>query len=95
MHQRIAGVVDAFGTQQVEERKVGCGSSGGFSVGEKGSPFANSVANFGVQGGAGEHKWFVCSECGWHADGPIGDNSCGGCGFSKADYAEKYGIICD
>lgn len=39
--------------------------------------------------------WFSCSECGWKADGPIGDTPCGGCGFSKEDYVKKYGVVCD
>jgi rubrerythrin len=39
---------------------------------------------------------FRCSECTFKAekDVSVGD-TCPGCGFTKADYAKKYGVVCD
>lgn len=46
----------------------------------------------------GENEWFTCPECGYKADGPVG-NTCpkdkGGCGLTKEAYAEETGIACE
>ncbi len=42
----------------------------------------------------GEQEWFHCPECGFQADGPIG-NTCPGCKLTKDEYAKKSGISCD
>lgn len=45
----------------------------------------------------GEPKWFVCPNCGYEADGPVG-NSCpkdkGGCGITKDKFAKNGGKVC-
>lgn len=45
----------------------------------------------------GEPKWFVCPNCGYEADGPIG-NMCpkekGGCGITKEEFAKNGGKAC-
>jgi hypothetical protein len=66
--------------------RPGCAGGGGSNT---------YVTSMGVSRKAESgQEWFSCSECGWKADGPIGESACGGCGFTKAQYEEKYGIAC-
>jgi ribosomal protein L37E len=92
----VARMAQQHGHEQAEEKSVGCGKSGSVSI-KNGQEFMkNSVSQFDKKGKKEEeHEFFECSECGWQASGAIGDNNCGGCGFSKADYAKKYGVVCD
>lgn len=72
--RRISGMVNRFGREQVEEKAVGCGSSGSISFGEAmGLPdlsTANSAAQFGAKGSNiesednGPWKFGTCRSCG-------------------------------
>lgn len=96
MRRQITGFVRLYGRAEVEERPVGCGSSGGVSIKDKGtaSILSNSVAQFGVSSSGGTREHFNCPECHYKASGPIG-NTCPGCGLTKEAYAEKTGVSCD
>lgn len=91
---------------EVEDLQKRPGCSGGGKRNSGGSRYSinRKYVSLGGGGGGGQPKalekkeekqeWFSCSECGWEASGPIGDSACGGCGFTKEQYAEKYGVIC-
>jgi hypothetical protein len=106
MRSQIASMVRQFGRKEVEEKKVGCGSSGGITFGKDtlslisdasstARILQNSVAQFGIgNGGSDTQEWFTCPKCRYKADGPVG-NQCPGCGLTKEQYVEETGVSCD
>jgi hypothetical protein len=74
---------------------AGCPSNKGYDLSNKRIVSGiNSVSSFAMPGVKKENQWFSCSECGWEANGPIGDKPCHKCGFTKEEYVKKYGVEC-
>lgn len=84
------GRIGTFGdTLAKTAERPGCAGGGSATVstagGERNGLFDN-----------GNQEGFSCSECSYKASAGtrVGD-TCPGCGFTKDQYAEKYGIVCD
>ncbi len=86
---RIKDIVGSFGH---EPPKVAgsCGSTSSNSLNS--SNIFNSLSSLNSL--FNENEWFQCPECGFKADGPVG-NTCPGCGLTKEAYAEEAGVSCD
>lgn len=70
--------------------RLGCSGGGGSATVSTAGGERNGSINKGSEEG------FSCSECSFKAlaGNPVGD-TCPGCGFTKQQYAEKYGVACD
>lgn len=69
-----------------------CGSTGS-SNGIKSSNIFNSLSSLNSLLSENA-EWFICPECNYKADGPVG-NKCPGCGITKEEFAKSGQEICE
>ena len=87
-------IKDIIGNYGHEPPKVAgsCGSTGNSSS-IRSSNIFNALSSLNS---LSESEWFTCPKCGFEADGPIGGDTCPGCGLTKEAYAEESGEpVCD
>lgn len=86
--QKLRGGINLQEAALDLQKRPGCGGGGSTKTS------ITSMGSLRTAEKGGEHDFFQCSECGWKASSEMGERSCGGCGFSKQDYFNKYGVQC-